>query len=683
MATIEFLQKVKTTRERDDGRTESVSSFKSLSSSYNSAINALELLDRMSVQGSIIRFLCFTMPGITLVGAFVSCASSLNAFYPTDHSRQTSLCSSRRQDYYSEYDDYYPPPVTGFREIEESLEQQYRAARDPGFRFYENESPRAALARIDDWDEEEDYDQNSDEDDLDTTSGNFWLNPEGNLDPVDDLPRRRRRSPRPNPVKRNRPTTFRSGFPSVPPPVNELYNRLFWYGIDPNGDTSPADRTMFGGTKGKFNGLSYLKESDGLSRPPRRRRSTRRPRSASDLDDRAGEYYDERGEPGPYYDEDYDSPDEYDYTPQNGQEEMRSTSSSKRRPVTPPYDPPVPRREVRRNSARQRNRSPARESWESSTVAKWFSGEEDEEEYLNNERGSTRRKRQKGKDGWSAFDIVDAFLGLNRDELQKQAKDYEQRMGIKREAPTRRRRRERPMPDVAERALRNEPADFDEPKVPIYDDVIDTTANSVEPSGKVEELGDELPMIELSWEERALAIERVPPAGIPAWGPNGELGFDARTKAVMDALEDIAGAKEIVENRKKRVADCREEMTILRIDSELERKRLKDSRLSTQAIGEKLRRMDLKMESSARKLRRSQIGLKNAKQDLAELEARHWAVLGFYDPERAGVSVEDALLELKEQEPAVRHIFEKEDHALAEEVEPSSNRDTEDSNSNY
>ena len=46
----------------------------------------------------------------------------------------------------------------------------------------------------------------------------------------------------------------------------------------------------------------------------------------------------------------------------------------------------------------------------------------------------------------------------------------------------------------------------------------------------------------LTWEERALAVERVPPANVPAWGPTGDLGIDARTKALQDVLQDIATA---------------------------------------------------------------------------------------------------------------------------------------------
>lgn len=595
----------------------------------------------------------------------------VKASYPNDHHyRKTSQTSysARRQDPYPDYEDYYPPPAAGFREIEESLEQQYRStSKNTGVPFFENRPPRrAAITRLDYIEEEEDYYTNDDEEeeDLGSARGNFWVNPEG-VDPADELPRRRqrRRPPQDNPAKRSKRTTFRSGAPSVPQPVNELYNRLFWYGIDPDASSSPADRTMFGGTKGKFNGLSYLKESDGVPRPPRRRRSGPRPKqtsSALDEDDDGGGYITDDWEFEPDFDGDSVDREDYDFKSRKIQERTQPATSLKEgQSVTPPYDPPGYRGNFRRNSSRQRPPRPSQQYWETSTVAKWFSAEEDEEEYVSDKRG---RKRQKKKDGWSAFDIVDAFLGVNRDELKSQANDYEQRMGLGKVSPSRRRRRERPTPEVVKQPMKYESPDLIEQESSAFDDVIDITADRVEPPRINEEEG--IPMIELSWEERALAIERVPPADVAAWGPTGALEYDARTKAVMDALEDTATAKERVENRKKRVAELREEMTILRIDSELQKKRLRESRLNSQAAVDQLRRMDLDMEDSARKLRRELIKLKNAKRDLVELEARHWAILGFYDPEQAGVSVEDALLELKETEPAVRRIFLKEDRDM-------------------
>ena len=71
----------------------------------------------------------------------------------------------------------------------------------------------------------------------------------------------------------SRRSTFRSGVPPPPPVIGDIYNQLFWYGFDPEESTSPADKTMFGGTKGKFNGLAFLDSTldpKPMDRAPRR-----------------------------------------------------------------------------------------------------------------------------------------------------------------------------------------------------------------------------------------------------------------------------------------------------------------------------------------------------------------------------------------------------------------------------
>jgi len=165
---------------------------------------------------------------------------------------------------------------------------------------------------------------------------------------------------------------------------------------------------------------------------------------------------------------------------------------------------------------------------------------------------------------------------------------------------------------------------------------------------------------ELTWEERALAIERVPPAGIRAWGPTGDLGMDARTKAISDALEDICEAKLILADMEKRVEFAREDVSVLRVDGELEKRRLLNrGRQDPRKTRAEMRRIEGKIDDAVRALRYAQSQLKLAQQDLKELERRHWAVLRFYNPDRAGEGVKDALQELEENEPAVRRYREK------------------------
>ena len=60
-------------------------------------------------------------------------------------------------------------------------------------------------------------------------------------------------------------SSFRSGAPPPPRPIKQFYDKLFWFGFDPD-VTSPTDRTMFGGTRGKFNALDLLSDREERQR---------------------------------------------------------------------------------------------------------------------------------------------------------------------------------------------------------------------------------------------------------------------------------------------------------------------------------------------------------------------------------------------------------------------------------
>ena len=60
-------------------------------------------------------------------------------------------------------------------------------------------------------------------------------------------------------------SSFRTGAPPPPRPVKEFYDKLFWFGFDPD-STRPTDRTMFGGTRGKFNAVDLLRDREERQR---------------------------------------------------------------------------------------------------------------------------------------------------------------------------------------------------------------------------------------------------------------------------------------------------------------------------------------------------------------------------------------------------------------------------------
>jgi hypothetical protein len=624
----------------------------------------------------------------------------------------------------------------------------------------ENGSAQIGRYSYDDADEDDDdiydddvyeEDEAEFEDEPEEDVGNFWSNPLKGFDPIPDpqtrpSPRRRtrrdgadeptstatphRRESRRRSSKKPSKTTFRSGTPSPPKAMEDLYNRIFWYGFDPSETTSPADRTVFGGTKGKFNGLAYLNDESGVKPSDKRSRRIRprnrdadesdregRNRDAderdresdreernrdfddkgyreSDREERDRDFDDERDRERNRQNMDYDDDGDYyetdssPYQEEPTDEEERPTTQYRQQQVTPPYDPPrpmpraptsvpvSPRREKRRAPKNRDYEDDDDDDWISGTVSSWFGSneqeEEDDEEEKSPRRG--RKKRRPDSSSSSPFKILDVFFGLNRGQLDEKAKMYDSQMGRRKdedwsraakEKPRRQRRKGYAYPYVDDEDEALPVADYgvngDEEPFP---DSASEEASPKEGRKEVEEK-EPAPKRQLTWEERALAVERVPPAGIQAWGPTGDLGMDVRTKAISDALEDIIGERREVTEKESEVEQAREDIAILKVDAELERKRLRRSRQDPRVIQDKLRKIDRKVDDAGRALRYAQNVLQEIRDNLAELEARHWAVLSFYSPDLAEESVSDAIREFEQNEPAARRFREKVTSAAA------------------
>ena len=525
-------------------------------------------------------------------------------------------------------------------------------------------------------------------------SGNFWFNPKPSLDLDRPVPtrtgpqRRRERFPQSTAPPHSRPsprgqaplrTTFRSGTPPPLAPVRDFYDRLFWYGFDPADSSSPADPTMFGGTKGKFNGLAYLQDGVGVMPADK---LTRRPR------------YEEES-----YWEDGDERDDYDNEePEASAPKTAAPEFSFRRtPVTPPYDPPRPMRSAPTrvpNPAKRSSRQPTRldagsrsnrNDWASQEVSSWFqSSQDDEDPMLDDEveygdSNRRQRRRSRSQSPWSLFGALETFLGMDRESSDPRAEEYDRQMGIGRRAP-----RPRSQPRRPERKVGYAYRYDDDDGTPVVEfEAVDGAAASADDSPEVKEVvvtdkgeKEQTAVPEMSWEERALAVERVPPVGIPAWGPEGDLGIDARTKAILDATEDLNLAKQRVEERRRNVEKAKEDIAILRVDAELERKRLENIKLESRVVHAKLRQVDLEIQDASRALRHAQNQLNVAQDELVALEQRHWAVLSFYNPIKVEVAVQDAIRELEDNEPAARLFREKREMAREQPNPNSSGSDT-------
>ena len=141
-----------------------------------------------------------------------------------------------------------------------------------------------------------------------------------------------------------------------------------------------------------------------------------------------------------------------------------------------------------------------------------------------------------------------------------------------------------------------------------------------------------------------LAVERVPPATVPAWGPQGELPMNARMKAVVDALQDIETARRKVKRRNKKKSMIEDDIAVLKVNIKRDRVRL-DQGGGRRAweLEEQLRENELVADDLSLDLRKIKLQIEYAQAELDELEERHWAVLSFYSPELASSAIDDAL----------------------------------------
>lgn len=327
------------------------------------------------------------------------------------------------------------------------------------------------------------FDQEKDTD----NSGNFWSNNRGGIEMDSPRPRARNAEPRAREIRsssnipRERGSnrkTFRSGNPPPPAILKDFYDKVFWYGFDSKDTTSSADKTMFGGTRGKFSGLGLLEDGESdisreRSKSRRRRMDKRFQYEDEDEDDYDDDYEDDEDD-----DEDdtnYESDEEYAYYEDDElwEDEKYSAPFEKkqgdlrRREMSslPPKDddltykaeiakeggriPPVPRP---RRSPERRARTRAKKSTPSTNkrakTSTWFA-DNDDNDYFDDDAEEGRRRRGRGRGDEDSrsqtspiINILDKVFQVDPDEVKFQADDYNRRLGLDRKKGARGRGRE-------------------------------------------------------------------------------------------------------------------------------------------------------------------------------------------------------------------------------------------------
>ena len=361
-------------------------------------------------------------------------------------------------------------------------------------------NPSSYQYQYDEDDDDEEDDDDWEDDGKDAAVGNFWSNPAGGMDaklqetgrgkgiskrgPSSNSNSRETRNPPRQRERGSQRKTFRSGNPPPPGIMRDFYDKLFWFGFDPEDTTTSADRTMFGGTRGKFDGMGLLQDIEEESfggGGGRRRDRDLDEKTSSDIDsdrdrDRRKDYDEEDDEFEYVYEEEeeYEGTDEgYDewedrdeYIEPVRKESITKTTTSfsrdtkdrgARRPLS---SFPAPSREnfssnefieenvddLKRSrsstkrrpgqiSAGRRTRSgPPQER--RSVASNWFDddGEESSDEGRKGsskwQRSNTIDKEQKESLKSPIIGILDTIFQVDPDEVKYQADDYNRRLGL-------------------------------------------------------------------------------------------------------------------------------------------------------------------------------------------------------------------------------------------------------------
>lgn len=397
------------------------------------------------------------------------------------------------------------------------------------------------------------------------------------------------------PPSRSR-SSFRSGGPSPPRPIKGFYDKLFWFGFDPD-VTQPTDRTMFGGTRGKFNALDLLRDRDERQQRRMMREMRRGGRDPVIQDfGNAGSDWDAKkfgkGRTGG----DLTSDDQMFVD-----DEIRGGM--------PPPPPPRPF---------PGEMPPGMEAMPPPGMPQYDIEPDFFDEELTRRSSSSRRgRRNRRRRGRKNNDVIDARAAAYDRAIGLGPLDDEDYIMMDEDDEL--------MPRPGRRrgyAYKLDDEDFDDDD--LYIDIEPTYASEREsmPSRRGRR----------SWEERALEMDRVPPRGVAAWGPNGPVSDDVQSMAAMDALEEIKRAKKFLEKKEDMVEDAKEEVVALKADATFYERQLEGVGGSAARTLEKELGLILRdVEDSQRMLRMARAERDAASRQVENLEARHWALLSEYE----------------------------------------------------
>lgn len=264
----------------------------------------------------------------------------------------------------------------------------------------------------------------------------------------------------------------------------------------------------------------------------------------------------------------------------------------------------------------------------------------------------------RGANSQSILGAIDSAFGFDARDLDRKSMEYEEKIGrapVPRDATQREGTRGRRRAGYAYRFTEED--DDGAPPVAEYgasisaggigDDAMDAAIDPDIEDGVIDTSAEDVTSLRRaaprakrskkkrrrrSWEDRESEdIDRVPPSGVQAWGPEGEVmgGIDARTHAALMAMKDIQEAEKRVEEKEELVVDAEERVLVLKADAAMQKKLLigRSRRGDPRKLRAKNQQTRMAVEDAARVLRRVRTERDMMMDVLEDLEDRHWLLL--------------------------------------------------------
>ena len=269
--------------------------------------------------------------------------------------------------------------------------------------------------------------------------------------------------------------------------------------------------------------------------------------------------------------------------------------------------------------------------WAQKEVSSWFVDDEDEfDDYDVNERGNSKRRSMRRRQSSFLENMLNNVRQADDDQRRKAAEwDRAYSYDIDRS-----RFSQQTAPNFID-------AEIENPKQEeyIHNDERQNTRKRrrTRRSKQIMEENRRKKLLEEQREREEL--DRVPPKGMFAWGPKGEIKIDIRLKAAQDALVEIQDAKDYLLTREKIMNEAKDKRDLAQENASFQRKRIykrRDYISATEGaqLRSDLRRLDVEFAEASRFYRETDDAVREAAVMLQNLQSKYRVLLRLHEAEK-------------------------------------------------